>query len=34
MNLLKRIPMIVKNLLKRVSVNTFHGCSLRTTIPN
>ena len=33
MSLLKRIPMIVENLLKRVFVNAFHGCSLRTTIP-
>ena len=32
MSLLKRIPMIVENLLKRVFVNAFHGCSLRTTI--
>ncbi len=33
MVLLKRTPMIVENLLERVFVNTFHGCSLRTTIP-
>ena len=33
MGLLKRIPMIAKNLLERVFVNAFHGCSLRTTIP-
>jgi hypothetical protein len=32
MSLLKRIPMIVENLLKRVFVNAFHGCSLQTTI--
>ena len=32
MGLLKRIPMIVENPLKRVFVNAFHGCSLRTTI--
>ncbi len=31
--LLKRIPMIVENLLERVFVNAFHGCSLRATIP-
>ena len=31
--LLKRIPMIVENLLEHVFVNTFHGYSLRTTIP-
>ena len=30
--LFKRIPMIVENLFERVFVNTFHGCSLRTTI--
>jgi len=33
MSLLKRIPMIVKNLLERVFINAIHGCSLRTTIP-
>lgn len=33
MNLLKRIPMIVENLFECVFVNAFHGCSLRTTIP-
>ena len=33
MSLLKRIPMVVENLLERVFVNAFHGCSLRTTIP-
>lgn len=32
MGLLKRIPMIVENQLKRVFVNAFHGCSLRTII--
>jgi len=30
--LLKRIPMIVKNLLECVFVNAFHGRSIRTTI--
>jgi len=30
--LLKRIPVIVENLFERVFINTFHGCSLRTTI--
>ena len=30
--LFKRTPMIVENLFERVFVNTFHGCSLRTTI--
>ena len=34
MNLLKRIPMIVENLLECVFVNAFHDRSLRTTIPN
>jgi len=33
MELLKRIPMMVENLLERVFVNAFHDCSLRTTIP-
>ena len=33
MSLLKRIPMIVENLLERTFVNAFHGCSPRTTIP-
>lgn len=33
MRLLKRIPVIIKNLLECVFVNAFHGCSLRTTIP-
>jgi hypothetical protein len=32
MDLLKRIPVIVENLLECVFVNAFHGCSLRTTI--
>ena len=32
MGLLKRIPMVVENLLKGVFVNAFHGCPLRTTI--
>ena len=27
--LLKRIPMIIENLLKRVFVNAFHGCSVQ-----
>ncbi len=31
-DLLKRIPVIIENLLKCVFVNAFHGCSLRTTI--
>ena len=30
--LLKRIPVIVENLLECAFVNAFHGCSLRTTI--
>jgi hypothetical protein len=30
---LKRIPVIVENLLECVFVNAFHDCSLRTTIP-
>jgi hypothetical protein len=30
--LLKRIPVIVENLLESVFVNAFHGCSLRITI--
>jgi hypothetical protein len=29
---LKRIPVIIENLLKCVFVNAFHGCPLRTTI--
>jgi len=33
MRLLKRIPVVVENLLERVFVDAFHGCSLRTTIP-
>ena len=33
MRQLKLIPVIVKNLLEPVFVNAFHGCSLRTTIP-
>ncbi len=32
MRLLKCIPVIVENLLKCVFINTFHSCSLRTTI--
>ena len=32
MGLLKRIPVIVENLLECVFVNAFHSCSLRTTI--
>jgi hypothetical protein len=32
MGLLKRIPVIIENLLECVFVNAFHGCSLRTTI--
>ena len=31
--LLKLIPVIVENLLKGGFVNAFHGCSVRTTIP-
>ena len=33
MSLLKRIPMVIEYLLECVLVNAFHGCSLRTTIP-
>jgi hypothetical protein len=33
MRLLKRLPVIVENLLECVFVNAFHGGSLRTTIP-
>jgi hypothetical protein len=33
MDLLKRIPVIVENLFECVFINAFHGCSLRTTIP-
>jgi hypothetical protein len=33
MRLLKRLPVIVENLLKCVFTNAFHDCSLRTTIP-
>ena len=33
MCLLKRILVIMKNLLECVFINAFHGCSLRTTIP-
>ena len=29
---LKRIPVVINNLLKGVFVDAFHGCSLRTTI--
>jgi hypothetical protein len=32
MELLKRIPLIVENLLEYVFVDAFHGCSLQTTI--
>ena len=32
MSFLKRIPVIIENLLECVFVNAFHGCSLRTTI--
>jgi hypothetical protein len=31
--LFKRIPVIIENLFEYVFVNAFHGCSLRTTIP-
>ena len=30
--LLKRIPMVIANLLECFFINAFHGCSLRTTI--
>ena len=30
--LLKRIPMVIENLLECVFINAFHGCSLRTII--
>ena len=33
LSLLKRIPVIVENLLESVFVDAFHGCSLRTTLP-
>ena len=33
MHLLKCIPVIIENLLECVFVYAFHGCSLRTTIP-
>jgi len=33
MRLLKGIPVLVENLLECVFVNTYHVCSLRTTIP-
>jgi hypothetical protein len=33
MGLLKRIPVFTENLLECVFVDAFHGCSLRTTIP-
>ena len=33
MDLLKRIPVIIENLLECVFINAFHGCSMRTTIP-
>jgi len=29
---LKRIPVVIENLLKGVFIDAFHGCSLRTTI--
>ena len=32
LSLLKRIPVIIENLLECVFVNAIHGCSLRTTI--
>jgi len=32
MSLLKRLPVIVENLLKNVFVEAFHGCSLQTII--
>ena len=33
MGMLKRIPVIIENLLECVFINAFHGSSLRTTIP-
>jgi hypothetical protein len=33
MQLFKRIPVFVENLLECVFINAFHGSSLRTTIP-
>jgi hypothetical protein len=33
MDLLKRIPVIIENLLECVFINAFHVCLLRTTIP-
>jgi hypothetical protein len=32
MGLFKRIPMVVKDSFECVLIDTFHGCSLRTTI--
>ncbi len=32
MDMLKRVPMIVENLLKGIFANAFHGCPLRTTL--
>jgi hypothetical protein len=32
MRLLKRIPVVIENLLECVFINAFHGCSLRITI--
>jgi hypothetical protein len=33
MGLLKRIPVIIENLLKCIFINAFHSCSMGTTIP-
>jgi len=33
LELLKRIPVVIENLLKGVFIDAFHGCSLRTSIP-
>jgi hypothetical protein len=32
LELIKRTPVVIENLLKGVFVDAFHGCSLRTTI--
>ena len=31
-DLIERIPVVVKNLFECIFINAFHGCSLRTTI--
>jgi hypothetical protein len=33
MGMLKRIPVIIENLLECIFINALHGSSLRTTIP-